>query len=176
MIEMGDDRGAGFFDDGPADSLAIFSKAVIGDHIRSVSACGLELGSRRIRRHHDGAGRAHMARRDCGGLRVVPRRVGHQTLRPLLLRQGENQVGRASDLERAAGLEILALENRLHTGCGVEGVRGQHGGAPGCRLNALGGLMHHLRRDFGLQFPYCTSDGSFLIQFPHGNSVRAGCD
>src|SRR5437773_11369711 len=103
-----------------------------------------------------------MSRRNRRGLRVIPRRIGDQPLGKVSLRQRKDQIRRAADLERAALLEILALEKRTHAGFGVEGVRAEHGRALGYRPNALGGLMHEERGDFCLLSSDCTGQGVLL--------------
>jgi len=56
-----------------SDLLAILPEAIVGDHLGAIPASGFELRAWGIGRHHDRAGRAHVARGDRGRLGVIPR-------------------------------------------------------------------------------------------------------
>ena len=102
---------------------------------------GFELGLGRIGGHDEGGFHAQIFRRDRHGLRVIAGGKRHHAPRQIGLRNGAQEIGRASDLERPSGLEVLALKERADTGKLIETARAHHRCALGDGPDTLrGGL------------------------------------
>jgi hypothetical protein len=110
VIERWDESRSRLLDNAGGYLFAIVAEAIIGDDIGAVPTCGFELRLWGVGRHHDRAGGSDVSRRDRGSLRVIARRVADESFPQLLLAQGEDEVGRASDLESPALLQVFALE------------------------------------------------------------------
>ena len=94
------------------------------DDLGAVAAHRVDLGARRVGRHHHRARHADHARRPRHRLRVVAGRDRDEPARaPLGRRATARLVERAARLERAGLLEALALEVEPHAGALARGVR-----------------------------------------------------
>jgi len=80
-----------------------------------------DLGLGRVVGHRDGGRDAEFACRPRDALRHVARAGGDQALGPRVSRRQHDRVGRAADLKRVDGLEVLQLEVDL--GRGVRDVQ-----------------------------------------------------
>ena len=97
------------------DRLAALGTPVVEDDLRAFSARALDLHLRRIRGHDDDRPNAEPAGRDSHAARVISRRESDDAPLPLLRRELEQAVGRAPQLECAAGLQALAFQPGSHT-------------------------------------------------------------
>ncbi len=86
---------------------------VVEDDLGAVALHRVELGARRVGRHHDDALRADVARGPRDRLRVVACRDGDDAARALGGSEREHLGERASRLERTGLLEELTLEPKL---------------------------------------------------------------
>ena len=96
--------------------------AVVGLDLRAVAVDRRELRGRRVLGHEDRGADAQLARRQRHRLGVVAGADRAHAARPLLLIQRREEVVGAAELERAAALEALALEEDA----GAERPRGHH--------------------------------------------------
>src|SRR5262249_43065948 len=107
------------------DVLAALCLAVVQDDLGTVAARRVDLGLRRVRRHDDGRADAEESRYESDGLAVVPGREGDDGLDVPLLGLRLDLVVRAAELERAAPLQVLRLEEDLRARLLVELPRGE---------------------------------------------------
>ena len=101
---------AGLVGDPRGDLLAALGPAVVEDDLGALAARALDLHLRRVGRHDDDRPDAEPPRGDRHAARVIARREGDHAALPLLRRELQQPVGRAPQLERAAGLQALAFE------------------------------------------------------------------
>ena len=102
-----------------------------------------DLGPRRILRHHDGGGGAHVPGGDGHGMRVIARRRKPPRRAPGSAgRERQDQVGCPADLECAARLQVFALEKDARAGGGIEIGRGDDRRPLGQRPDAASGGAH----------------------------------
>ena len=90
--------------------LAILGAAVVEDDLRALGPRSVDFQRWRVGRHDDRRRDAQAPRGDRHALRMIARREGHHAPRPLVIVEQQQAVGRAPQLECAAGLEALALE------------------------------------------------------------------
>src|SRR5439155_21749633 len=73
VIERRDERGAGLLSYGGRDLFTILAVAIVSDYRGAIAPRRRQLGAGSVGRHHDGASRADMPRRERGSLCVIPR-------------------------------------------------------------------------------------------------------
>jgi hypothetical protein len=125
MIVRRDDRQTLVRGEARADLLAALGVAVVEEDLAAVLPGRAHLGRRSILRHHDRRRDALQPARKCHGLRVIARGVGDHSASTLLAGEGRNGVIRATKLERAATLQVLAFEEELAARSRVRRSRGQ---------------------------------------------------
>ena len=92
------------------DGLALFGAAVVEDDGGALGPGAVDFELRRVGGHDDRRGDAQAARGDRHALRVIARRKRHHTPRPFVFIEQQQAVGRAPQLECAAGLEAFAFQ------------------------------------------------------------------
>ena len=110
IVEARHHRRAGLVGDPRGDRLAALGAPVVEDDLRALAARAVDLHLRRIGRHDDDRPNAEPPRRDRHAARVIARRKGDDAALALLRRKLQQPVGRAAQLERAAGLQALAFQ------------------------------------------------------------------
>jgi hypothetical protein len=125
----GGTRTPGYLEDAGGDGFAVFGQTVIGDDARPLRPRGFDLGAGGVIGHHDVRPRANMLGGDGHGLGVVAGRIRDDATREGVGGKRQDQVGCAADLESAAALQVLALEEHAEAGFRIEHGRGENGGA-----------------------------------------------
>jgi hypothetical protein len=121
------------------DFLAIFTVALVDNHVSPIAPRCRQLGRRGVVGHHDGGVNPQLARRQRHRLRMVAGREGDHPGTPLRLAQlGDGVIG-AAEFEGADALEILAFEKQLGADNMVRLTRGHHRGTNGMPGNNFGG-------------------------------------
>ena len=144
IVEARNDGRPGFVGDFRGDRLAALGPPVVEDDLGAFGACAVDLHLRSVRRHDDDRADAEPAGRDRDSARVIARRESDDSALPLLRRELQQTVGRAAELEGAAGLQALAFEPDAQppTSLSISGVRSTRSGNP------LGRFDHVFTRDF----------------------------
>jgi hypothetical protein len=91
--------------------LSAFGPAVVEDDLGAFGPRAIDFHRRSVRRHDDNRADAEPFCGNRHAARVIPRRKGDNAAFALPGRELEQAVGRASQLERAAGLQTLAFEH-----------------------------------------------------------------
>ena len=73
---------------------------------------------------------------------MIAGRIGDHAARQIVFGNRQDEVGRASDLERAAALEVFALEEDAGAGQSVEGARSEDWRAANDAARAFGGGLN----------------------------------
>ncbi len=138
MIVWRHKRGAGFAGDSGAELLTVLAQTVVEHDAGAAGARGFHFRTRRVGGHHQRGFDAHVRGGDGHGLRVVTAGKRHHAFRKILAWNREDEVRSAADLERAAALQVLALEQYTPSAGGVHQARRRHRCAVRNRTNALG--------------------------------------
>ena len=96
--------------DSRGDRFAAFGAAVVEDDLRALAARAVDLHLRRIGRHDDDRANAEPPGRDRHAARMIAGRESDDAALALLRVELQQPVGRAPQLEGAAGLQALALQ------------------------------------------------------------------
>ena len=164
VIEGVDQNGAGLLGQRGRRQERLLDAGPDQPHRRAVALGGRDLRQRRPDRHHHRGRGAQQRGRQGDALRVVARAGGHHARpAPALAETGDPHVG-AAELERAAALEVLALEPDL-----AAAALGQDAGPDdGCDPGDLGQQLGR-RPDVG------ERDGqSAELSLRHARSVAPG--
>ncbi len=138
MVEGRHEHHAALRGQAPADGLAVFAEAVVGDHLGPVFARGGHLGGGCVLGHDDHRGHVEQAGRERDRLGMVAGGEGQHAALALGGVQLHQGVVGAAELEGPHALEVLALEEELGAQGLVGGARAQHGGAVGDARQAPG--------------------------------------
>ena len=142
MVERRNQRRACLVQNGARDLFAIFHKPIVGDDFRSPISCCLHLCRGSVSGHDNGRGRTNRLRHDGCGLRVITGREGDYAPRQVPRRDRQNPIRRPTNLERAATLQIFALEKSSRVGPPIQALRRHNGCAVDVFLDAGCGLPH----------------------------------
>ena len=94
----------------PGLGLRVVERVAMQDDIAAQTPHGFDLDGRRRPRHHDGCGNTELARRQRDALGVIARRCADHAHPSLRVRQPDDLVVGAADLEREDRLKILPLQ------------------------------------------------------------------
>src|SRR5262249_18572899 len=88
------------------------------------------------------------------GLRVIARRMSHDSLCELILWNRQDKIRSAADLKRAAFLKVFALEKRLDAGFSIETRRRHHRSPFRDRPDALRRRLYVFEGNFSTRHVY----------------------